>query len=240
VAAVSPKRDRGFFFFDRTLVDAYCAKHEVHGEPRWLFVHLLVFADDMTGAVDGDFVAVADDLGLSRWALRRRLVPLEEAGVVLVHSTNAPGKGGLVIVDYATLNPRSRLAKRLEESCDSAPLSEETGEESGAGVVRESCDSSPESLRNRTTVVADPHDSPGETPPRQEDGSTGEDLEDACSNSVLCSAVRATSDGELPSTAEQEEDSLYEDVAALTEMAALATRLHHGHDASNGDGGGGY
>jgi hypothetical protein len=151
------RRDRGWFRYDRSAIDQYCAEHHLRGEPRWLFEHLLVNASDTTGMYEGDLTAIAEHLGVTRWALRRRLRPLEAAGVVLLHSTHAPGFGDLVIVDYATLNPRSRLAQSQGESCESAPL-----------VNGDSCASRARVVRNRTRVVASPHDSPGETPPRTE------------------------------------------------------------------------
>jgi hypothetical protein len=118
---------RGWFRYDRDLIDAYCRDRGLRDEGRALFVMLLLAAFDTTGTIRGDLAAIADDLAMSRFVLGRRLPALEAAGVVIVERSHAPGRGAVVIVDYAFLNPQSRLAQRGESCRTTAP-----GESSGS------------------------------------------------------------------------------------------------------------
>jgi hypothetical protein len=127
-------RDRGYFVWRRSPLDAYLDAHELGGPDAGLFVRMILAADARTGRLDGDLDAWAEYLGISQRTFRRLLDRLDDehpdaAGVVRVERSNAPGRGEIVILNYAELNPRSPLAAgpsadtstdRLSESADTS------------------------------------------------------------------------------------------------------------------------
>src|SRR5262245_8100902 len=97
---------RGWVKVDRDRFASYCRERGVRGDDRGRFLLLVVEADDQTGAITGDLGAIAVEVfDVSRFTLARWLVRLEALGVVLAERSNAPGKGLIVVVDYASLNP---------------------------------------------------------------------------------------------------------------------------------------
>jgi hypothetical protein len=139
---VTKRVHRGWLRIEREDVRDYCRERGVRGDDRRMFYDLLIEADDRTGAIEGDLGAIAVEVcEISRYTLARRLAPLEAAGVVYVERTNAPSRGAIVVVDYALLNPLSRLA--------SSGGVERESSGSRAGVERESSDSATTLLRKR-------------------------------------------------------------------------------------------
>ena len=135
--------DRGYVTLQREDLAAYCRAHELFGDDRGRFLQLLVEADHLTGAIEGDLGAIATEvLDVSRFTLTRWLARLEAAGVVTVNRSNAPSKGAIVITDYAALNPLASGSRR--------PRVERELSGSRAGVERESSESATTHQGKRT------------------------------------------------------------------------------------------
>lgn len=102
---------RGWFRYDRALLDGYDRAHDLWGDLRLTFEWLVARADDRTGAIRLNLGEIAEDIGIDRKTLGRRLARLERLGVVLVERSHAASEGAVVIVDYAQLDPTSRLGR---------------------------------------------------------------------------------------------------------------------------------